>query len=67
MDEMIKYLKALVLFEVQTQADPEGAAKPEVVLSRSGFAHKEIAELLGKNPAAVAKAISRERASQKRG
>ena len=66
MDEMIKYLKALVLFEVQAQADWEEAAKPEVVLSRSGFAHKEIAELLGKNPAAVAKAISRDKAGRKK-
>lgn len=64
MEEMVRYLKALVLFEVQAQLDPSEVAKPDVVLSRAGFAHREIAALLGKKPAAVAKAISRDRAGR---
>ncbi len=58
MEELVKYLKALLLFQIQAK-DPEATAKPEVLLARCGFAHKEIAEFLGKNQAAVSKTISR--------
>ena len=58
MDELVKYLKALVL--LQLHADENGNThKPEVLLAKAGFAHKEIADLLGKKQAAVSKAISR--------
>lgn len=59
MEEMVKYLKALVYLQVQQVAGTSAFAKPELLLSQAGFTHKEVAEILGKKPAAVAKAISR--------
>jgi hypothetical protein len=70
-EELAKYLKALVLLQLHSAPfAPNGASgsgatptpsKPEVLLSRAGFTHREIADLLGKTPTAVAKAISRAR------
>jgi DNA-directed RNA polymerase specialized sigma24 family protein len=57
--ELVKYTKALVLLEVQRLSNNEDPVKPEVLLGRAGLNAREIAELLGKNPAAVAKAIQR--------
>ncbi len=58
MEELVKYLKALTF--LQLQAMTSGAFdKPEVLLSKAGFSHKEIADLLDKSYAAVAKAVSR--------
>jgi len=57
--ELLKYIKALLLLEVQrlnTEGEP---IKPEVLLARAGLNAREIAELLGKNSTAVAKAIQR--------
>jgi hypothetical protein len=69
MDEMVKYLKALLLLGIaKAQRDGErgdGNAKLEVLLADSGFAHAEIATILGKTQAAVAKAVSRARQSRK--
>lgn len=59
MDEMIKYLKALVYLEAQVVAHIEGAVKPEVLLSLAGLTHKEIAAVVGKSRVAVSKALSR--------
>jgi DNA-directed RNA polymerase specialized sigma24 family protein len=59
MDELVKYLKALVYLQVQTMSGAEAFQKPEVLLNRAGFTAREIAEILGKNPAAVSKAIER--------
>jgi DNA-directed RNA polymerase specialized sigma24 family protein len=58
-DELVKYLKALVYLQVQTMSGGEAFQKPEVLLNRAGLATREIAEILGKSPAAVAKAIER--------
>ncbi len=66
MEELVKYLRALVLFEIQTRTDPDEADKPEMVLHRAGFSNKEIGDLLNKNPASIAKAISRDKAARKR-
>ena len=66
MEELVKYLRALVLFEIQTRTDTDEANKPEIVLYRAGFSNKEIGDLLNKNSASVAKAISRDRAARKR-
>ena len=66
MEELAKYLRASVLLQIQATLDPAAVAKPEVVLARAGFSHKEIAELLDKNMAAVAKAISRGKAVRKK-
>ena len=58
MEELVKYIKALVLLQLHTTE--EGLSqKPEVLLARAGLGHKEIADLLGKKQAAVSKAINR--------
>jgi hypothetical protein len=58
-DEMIKYLKALVILQAQVVANIEGAIKPEILLSLAGLSHKEIAVIVGKSKVAVSKALSR--------
>ena len=57
--ELLKYIKALLLLEVQRLNTEEEPIKPEVLLARAGLNAREIAELLGKNSTAVAKAIQR--------
>lgn len=59
MEELVKYLKALVFLQVQALSGGEAFNKPELLLSRAGLTAREIAEALGKNQAAVAKAIER--------
>lgn len=68
MEELAKYLKALLLLQLNNAAttgstsggaSQPGAAKAEVLLSRAGFTHREIADMLGKTTTAVAKTISR--------
>ena len=59
MEELVKYLRALVFLQVQAQSGGEAFQKPELLLSRAGLTAREIAETLGKNQAAVAKAIER--------
>jgi len=54
-----KSTKALLLVQLQAQAQPKDREKPEVLLARAGFNAREIAQLLGKNPAAVHKSIQR--------
>lgn len=59
-DELAPLLRALVLLQLSAlRDDPE--VKPELLLSRAGLSNPEIADLLGKNYAAVAKALSRAR------
>jgi hypothetical protein len=57
--ELAKSMKALLLVQLQAQIAPDDREKPEVLLSRAGFLAREIAELLRKSPAAVAKSIQR--------
>lgn len=59
MDELVKYLRALVFLQVQAQTGSAGFSKPELLLSRAGFKSREIGEILGKSEAAVQKTISR--------
>ena len=59
MDELVPYLKALVLLQLAAMEQTTPDAKPELLLWKAGFSHKDIAELLGKSYAAVAKSISR--------
>jgi DNA-directed RNA polymerase specialized sigma24 family protein len=59
MEEMVKYLKALVFLQAQSLNGGEPFQKPELLLSRAGLTAREIADVLGKNQAAVAKAIER--------
>jgi hypothetical protein len=70
MEELIRYMRAsmlLQLYSAQAQSAQPGALpfKPEVLLADAGIPPKEIAAILGKSPAAVAKAISRARAARR--
>lgn len=64
MEELVKYMKALTFLQLQVVTGSNVFGKPELLLSKAGFQHKEIADLLGKSQAAVAKAISRGRAAK---
>lgn len=66
MEELIRYTKALVFLQLQQATGVDVFGKPELLLARAGFPHREIAELLGKSPAAVAKAISRSRTATRK-
>jgi hypothetical protein len=57
--DLAKSMRALLLVQLQAQIEPDDREKPEVLLSRAGFPAREIAELLRKSPAAVAKSIQR--------
>ena len=57
--ELVKYVKALLLLQLQGPSSTEHPVKPEVLLARSGLSAREIGELLGKNSDAVAKALQR--------
>jgi hypothetical protein len=59
MDELIKYTKALLALQVQSLNKSDDPVKPEILLARAGLTAREIAQLLGKNPAATAKALQR--------
>jgi DNA-directed RNA polymerase specialized sigma24 family protein len=65
MDEMIKYLKALVYLHAQVVGQMEGAVRPEILLAEAGLSHKEIATALRKSQVAVSKTISRAKQTQK--
>src|ERR1051325_6647850 len=58
MQEVVKYLKALVYLQINSKSD-EAQQKPEILLHKAGIKAKEIADILGKTEAAVAKAITR--------
>ena len=57
--DLLKYFKALLVLEIQRLNAVDEPAKPEILLARAGLNAREIAELLGKNSTAVAKAIQR--------
>ena len=67
MEETVKYLKALIALQAAAYETSEASEKAEVLLSRAGLSHGEIAELLGKSYAAVAKTMSRFSKSKKEG
>jgi len=66
MEELVKYLAALVALQVRAlmEKDDPQPVKPELLLAAAGFTAKEIAGLTGKTVPAVAKAITRARASR---
>ncbi len=67
MEELVRYMRAVVLLQIQAlqpSGASGGAVKLDILLSRAGFAHKEIAAMLGKTQAAVAKSISRAKAGK---
>lgn len=59
MEEVVKWLKALAFLQAVQMTGIQEGVKPELLLSRAGLSHQEIAALLGKNYAAVAQTISR--------
>jgi DNA-directed RNA polymerase specialized sigma24 family protein len=59
MDELLKYMRALVALQIRGLSNEEDRVRPEILLARSGLPAREIAGLLGKSEAAVAKAIQR--------
>jgi hypothetical protein len=65
MEELIKYMKALVYLQVQSIAGTSAFGKPEVLLSKAGFKAREIGDILGKKEAAVAKTLSRAKLNSK--
>lgn len=64
MEELVKYMRALVYLQLQSAAGTSTFGKPELLLSRAGFSHKEIADILGKTPGAIAKAVGRAKKAQ---
>ncbi|WP_420823899.1 sigma factor-like helix-turn-helix DNA-binding protein [Sulfurifustis variabilis] len=60
-------MKAVVVLQAAALADEEGRPSTEVLLRRAGLDINEIAEILGKSYAAVAKAISRARSAPRKG
>ncbi len=63
--ELVKYLKALLVVQAHYLAKSEDTLKPEILLTRAGMSAREIAEVLGKNQAAVAKTIERSKKAAK--
>lgn len=59
MDEMIKYLKALVFLQIHELSNQSAFEGPEVLLSKAGFSNKEIADVLGKTQNSVAITLHR--------
>lgn len=59
MEEVVKYLKALLALQVAMYEASEPPEKAEVVLAKAGLPYGEIAELTGKTYAGVAKTMSR--------
>ena len=65
MEEMIRYLKALVTLQAVMIEQVEGAPKPEVLLHRAGLGIQEISEALDRSYGAVAQTLSRERRAKR--
>ncbi|MEK6375741.1 MAG: hypothetical protein AABO58_23935 [Acidobacteriota bacterium] len=61
MEELVKYLRALVMLQTRVLAETQPGLKLEPLLAAAGLNHRDIAEILGKTQAAVAKTISRSR------
>ena len=59
MEEVVKYLKALLALQVAIYEASEAPGKTEILLANAGLAYGEIAELTGKTYAGVAKTMSR--------
>jgi DNA-directed RNA polymerase specialized sigma24 family protein len=62
-EQLEKYLRALVLLQLDSQRDDGEAPNHTVLLSRAGFSSAEVADLLGKNVPAIQKAVQRARKS----
>ena len=69
MEELVRYARALLLLQLKqvailAETGKGPVVRAEVLLANAGFGAKEIADLLGKNYAAVAKSLSRARAAK---
>lgn len=70
MEELVRYMRAMVMLQMQSTqllaAREDGFSfKPELVLAEAGFNSRDIAAMLGKSQAAVAKSISRARSARR--
>jgi DNA-directed RNA polymerase specialized sigma24 family protein len=61
MEELVKYLKALVTLQARALGETQPGLKLEPLLKAAGLNYREIAAVLGKTEAAVAKTVSRSR------
>ncbi len=71
MQELVRYARALLILQLKQLELASAAGKgptirSELLLADAGFGTKEIADILGKNYSAVAKAVSRARAVRER-
>lgn len=64
MEDLEKYLKALLLLKLDGLNEGDTKPKPDVLLVSAGFTAKEAAELTDRSEAAVRKAVSRARAAK---
>jgi DNA-directed RNA polymerase specialized sigma24 family protein len=69
MQELVRYARALLLLqlkqlEMAAQTGKGPTLRAELLLADAGFGPREIADLLGRNYAGVAKALSRARAAR---
>jgi len=65
MEEIVKYLRALVFLEARRLVPEAPAVKPEILLAEAGLSYDEIAKMLNKSEGAVQKAVSRARMASK--
>ena len=59
MEELEKYLRAIMLLQVQTMQASDQHFQPEVALARAGFQYVEIAKLINKEPNAIRMTVNR--------
>ena len=59
MEDLLKYIKALVALQARAIGESQPGLKLELVLKVAGLNNREIAQLLDRSEAAVAKTISR--------
>lgn len=57
--DVLPYLKALVLLQLEALGDRDAGTKPELLLHRAGVEMMDIAKILNKKYTAVAKTINR--------
>lgn len=59
MEELTKYMRALVYLQVEAMAEGRAFRKPELLLTQAGFSYTETASILNKSPNAVKMAVHR--------
>ena len=58
-DDNLKYLRALLILQLNANAKEADKEEPEFLLTRAGFSQKETAKLLGITQPAVSQTLSR--------